>query len=799
MRRNDLHPMRARRRRAASAFSPCLGALEERWLTGGILTGVMLGPFLPWLGALVAPQGGPVGSSGSEGGSGSAGPQTPQEVRPVTPLQNLGVVSRTSIMFESVSGTVAAPATTPGSADSGDGLTFSLHQATKPTKDSPLTVPPQVPKGTSAVIPRRPAAPPVQVKLTITTPSKPANTPADPVTVVAILPSAPNPGTSTAAAPTTNRDAVVAAHKASAGASSSSIPAAMPASPITNPAAPQVSSPPSSTPMDAPAQTLTWTSYGEGSTTGNTVNMSFPRGEFDQQPIAFHGASTLLAPGTTFQITFDYSLYTWDSYNALTTVGTGYWDSFSVSVTSVPYPQLQILHDPLQFPFVWGGQNWDDGILESTSGTTTITSQFNLEAPRYLNVVLDTKTLPTADNNYPSWGTITIDSVAVVSGAVDKLTASLPSTPDASTAVAPADGTFTTTNKTLAYVPTSNNDLMVVLQGAGTITVSANVVQPLTPTIHWEIDQNPADTVATGTPTLGATTGNTTTITPNAPGNFRLIAYLDLNNNGTFDQGEQLKVLRIAIVKATVQAGSASLTTNTAFAGGVNSVTTAGASGNVHAMDIKASILLQGGGADQKIGTSQIVIGNVGNLLSDTFQITYPGQPMPADTRNGVGKEDPDGQINPAPGFPAPMVDTVNGNNPNGGSAPFRGNSTQTVLASATGRLIKLTSLDAPAFGWAGVHPTTGNPWAATSGVNAFREFIVGYSQTFIQNYMSYAHGDWTVTATGTSNAGTWQSNGATVTTPGAITVATQTGSDAGVQVRGPSFVSAYAVIYSLV
>jgi hypothetical protein len=452
---------------------------------------------------------------------------------------------------------------------------------------------------------------------------------------------------------------------------------------------------------------------------------------------------------------------------------------------------------PLQFPFVWGGQNWDDGILESTSGTTTITSQFNLQAPRYLNVVLDTKTLPTADDNYPSWGTVTIDSVSVVSGAVDELTASLPSTPDASTGSAPADGTFTTTNKSLAYVPSSSSDLLVVLQGAGTITVSADVVQPLTPTIHWEIDQNPADTVGTGTPTLGATTGNTTTITPNAPGNFRLIAYLDLNNNGSFDSGEQLKVLRLAIVEATVQNGTASLTTTTAFAGGVNSVTTAGASGNVHAMDIGASILLQGGGADQSIGTNQIVIGNVGNLLSDTFQITYPGQLPPADPRNGVGKEDPDGQINPAPGFPAPMVDTSRGDNPNGGSAPFRSRSNSTVLASPNGQLIQLTSYDAPAFGWAGVHPTTGNPWATTSGVNAFREFIVGYSQTFPQNYMSYAHGDWTVTATGTSNGGTWQSNGATVTTPGPITVSTQTGSRSGVQVRGPSFVLDYLVIYT--
>ncbi len=154
---------------------------------------------------------------------------------------------------------------------------------------------------------------------------------------------------------------------------------------------------------------LTWTTLGEGSVAGNVVTMGVAnRGEFDQQPIDFHGAYAQLPAARHYEIAFDYNLSTWDSYNADEQDGGGYWDSFSVSITSTPYPQLNVLTDPLQFPFVWGGNSWTDGILEQTSGMKVITADFNVATPRYLNVVLDTKTLPTADNNYPSWGTITI-------------------------------------------------------------------------------------------------------------------------------------------------------------------------------------------------------------------------------------------------------------------------------------------------------------------------------------------------------------------------------------------------------
>ncbi len=97
-------------------------------------------------------------------------------------------------------------------------------------------------------------------------------------------------------------------------------------------------------------------------------------------------------------------------------------------------------------------------------------------------------------------------------------------------------------------------------------------------------------------------------------------------------------------------------------------------------------------------------------------------------------------------------------------------------------------------------HPVTTNPWAITQGGNSFRDFIVAYSLTFPKNYDLLARGDWIVTATGTSNNGTWANNDSTVTIPGAVqgsATLTTTGlpspaDSAGAQLLGPSFVNQF-------
>ena len=173
---------------------------------------------------------------------------------------------------------------------------------------------------------------------------------------------------------------------------------------------------------------------------GNSVTMGVVRGDTTMNS-CIHGASALLPPltggNTKYQVTFSYNLFTWDSYNADESErgGDGYWDSFSVSVSGgAPYASLT-LKDPLNgaqvlasgtsfnLGFVWGGTNFGDGLLECyPAGDCTrspdIGAAQKIEVipvtaagSNYLNVVLDTKTLPAGNHEHASYGKIRILSI----------------------------------------------------------------------------------------------------------------------------------------------------------------------------------------------------------------------------------------------------------------------------------------------------------------------------------------------------------------------------------------------------
>jgi hypothetical protein len=179
---------------------------------------------------------------------------------------------------------------------------------------------------------------------------------------------------------------------------------------------------------------LTWVSTAtdscpDVSIDGNAISMgSSGAAESGVQPQCIHGATAALpSPGTNtkYQVTFEYNLATWDAYNASVGAGTGYWDSFSVSVSGAPYSTLG-LTDPITttnlpgLAFIWGGTNYGDGILEcnpsctlSTFATTTTTVPASTGGSNDLNVVLDTITTPDTDIVFPSWGTIRILNVTL--------------------------------------------------------------------------------------------------------------------------------------------------------------------------------------------------------------------------------------------------------------------------------------------------------------------------------------------------------------------------------------------------
>ncbi len=397
------------------------------------------------------------------------------------------------------------------------------------------------------------------------------------------------------------------------------------------------------------------------------------------------------------------------------------------------------------------------------------------------------------------------DRVTISVVDVATLQASLDSTQDASTKTRPAAGTFSTANAALAFAaPVA--DLMVVILNCGKITVKAQNIRPAPAKLdlRWEIEQDPTDTVAKGLPALDKNTGDQIVITPNAPGTFRLICYC--GSKAKHFQNEEIRVLRMVIVKITPRPGGSVTgdTTAAVFAPAANGV---GTNNPPPPMSLKVDFLVEGGGHNRRFGLdnalTQIVIGNVGNVTADSVVANYPGVPAPGDVRPGTSSEDPDFQLSPAPGFPNPMVDTfrvAHGATPTGASTPFRSNSNQVLLGNGpggNGQLVRLTSFDAPAFGWPGNHPTTGNPWTTVQGANAFTEWVVAYTNTFQRNYVVFGTGGYTVTITGTnSGGGNWSSNGATnVVTPWSTAGFPKTGDAAGVQVLGGSFVHEFGMI----
>jgi len=381
---------------------------------------------------------------------------------------------------------------------------------------------------------------------------------------------------------------------------------------------------------------------------------------------------------------------------------------------------------------------------------------------------------------------------------VDSIQVSVLSTKDAVTAARPAAGTFTTVNKSTDYVPPID-DLLVIAKNAADLSTTAVNPQPAGAAgdLKWQIDKNPGDIVVSGVPPLSSLTGATTTVAPNNPGNFRLIVYVDTNSNGHWDAGEELRVLRMSIFRITPQAGGFLRTPGaiTSALNGAADIRISAGSADTPAMQLQNDYLLEGGSGDGQLGIGKMQLGNIGNLLNDTYQVNYP-VPNPAPPAPGNVA----GTVNETPGGTPPMVDSVHvtprGATASGGANPFRGNSLATNQGAGpggSGAIIHVTSLDAPQFDIDQfTHPVTGNPWASNQGVNAFREWAVVFSTDFPRNYMALGTGDWTVTITGTNNAGAWQDGGSTITSPTAWTTAGYplTGDTAGVQVLGLSFVT---------
>ena len=138
------------------------------------------------------------------------------------------------------------------------------------------------------------------------------------------------------------------------------------------------------------------------------------------QDVGIFGAGFMLATAGDASVSFDADLTTWDSYNAPTVAGTGYYDAFIVMISDAGY-YWDLAADPAWMDpvaanastFVWGGENYLDGVNETyqsfaTGGDTLTASGSDLW---YVSFVLDTQTEPFSDNAYSSIGSFHVTAV----------------------------------------------------------------------------------------------------------------------------------------------------------------------------------------------------------------------------------------------------------------------------------------------------------------------------------------------------------------------------------------------------
>ena len=421
--------------------------------------------------------------------------------------------------------------------------------------------------------------------------------------------------------------------------------------------------------------------------------------------------------------------------------------------------------------------------------------------------------LPTCGTCVSAKGTVSPGtSLKVTQTSVASITASIPSTKNPVTNMRPDPITFSTTNVSTAFATgTSPDNTAVVFKGSdANVTVMATDVVPASAAaaLKWKIDRDTADTGLTGTPTLSTSTGATLTVTPNTSGNFRLISFFDTNTNGSYDAGEELRVLRLVIVEASIDANACKILTNVANPDDQSTMfKTNGLDSHVElvkAISLTCDIHLKSGGSNRLVGLSMVNLGVTGNLTADNFTVQHPIEdpplPPPGD-KVGTQFEAPNGKgvTDPNLYFPLPMVDTIKikvNEETVGGDSAFRFSSTSTIVSSPTGGglLVRVEALDAPTWSWSLFNQRTGNRWKTTTGTVSWREYFVGYTNTFIRSYVVMAQGDWRVVLTGTSDFDDWTPGvGAVVevVNPVASSItgnSPKNGDLAGVQVLGRSF-----------
>jgi subtilisin family serine protease len=144
-----------------------------------------------------------------------------------------------------------------------------------------------------------------------------------------------------------------------------------------------------------------------------TLGPPFSRGKNDKTDASICGYSIPLERATSYSVKASYTLNTWDAYKK-----DAYWDSMSISISQKYYWVLNGLMDPidklpnlLSVAAVVGGETRGPDSFKVVEGALDDKTKIKGFDTNYLNLVLDTKTGPDSDDQYPSWGKITVQDI----------------------------------------------------------------------------------------------------------------------------------------------------------------------------------------------------------------------------------------------------------------------------------------------------------------------------------------------------------------------------------------------------
>jgi alpha-tubulin suppressor-like RCC1 family protein/endonuclease I len=180
----------------------------------------------------------------------------------------------------------------------------------------------------------------------------------------------------------------------------------------------------------------------------------------------------------------------------------------------------------------------------------------------------------------------------------------------------------------------SENDLLVLPRSVGDMSLSFQGVIPseMLPYVNWRVRRNPEDTVSAPTPSYIVDSGNklTATVSTNGVGSFNLMFGVDTNGNQQIDDNEALAAMNTALIGGEILSSTIVTLTPPGNICKTNETTSTAnlfltiGDPNHPAMSATASLQLNGGGADKKLGVHKIHPGYLQNETAFSTTVTYP-------------------------------------------------------------------------------------------------------------------------------------------------------------------------------